>query len=224
MIQEILLQTLPQAYGLYRGHITLNMFTLSGNVALNDTARCTNCKTKQNHPCNKQNMRINTGAATISVVDYEAYIKQFNGKQLGRGKNCDYMLVDDSGNDYKVAFCDLTCSLAENVEPDELRTKLPEGKRAKVMMQLEESVRRLTSKNATNAYLVRFQHRHCIFGWRDPFVSDTPVTPRRGDLAANMMIMGVATSGSEPLLFHRQEIDDLEFVFYQVKYPSVYNW
>ena len=134
------------------------------------------------------------------------------------------MLVDDSGNNYKVAFCDLTCSLAENVEPDELRTKLPEGKRAKVMMQLEESVRRLTSKNATNAYLVRFQHRHCIFGWRDPFVSDTPVTPRRGDLAANMMIMGVATSGSEPLLFHRQEIDDLEFVFYQVKYPSVYNW
>lgn len=224
MIQEILLQTLPQAYGLHRGQVELNTFELSGQVSISDSARCANCKTKQSHPCNEQNMRINTGTATITVVDHETYIKQFNGKQLGRGRNCDYMLVDDSGSDYKVAFCDLTCSLAENVEPNEEREKLPEGKRAKVMVQLEESARRLTSKESTKAYLAKFLHRHCIFGWRDPFVSDTPITPRRGDVAANMMIIGAATSGSEPLLLHRQEIDGLEFVFYQVKYPAVYNW
>lgn len=224
MIQEILLQTLPQVYGLQRGQIQLNVTELTGDTSLSDTTRCANCKTKQRHPCNEQNMRINTGTATITVVDHESYIKQFNGTQLGRGKNCDYMLVDDSGSDYKVALCDLTCSLAENVEPDELRTKLPEGKRAKVMVQLEESARRLTSKESTKAYLERFQHRHCIFGWRDPFVCNSPVTPRRGDVAANMMIIGAATSGSEPLLLHHQEIDGLEFVFFQVKYPAVYNW
>lgn len=224
MIREILLQTLPQAYDIHREHIELKTTELTGNVALRDTARCANCKTKQKHPCNEQNMRINTGTATIIVVDHESYIKQFDGKQLGKGKNCDYMLVDDSGSSYKVALCDLTCSLAENVEPDKERPKLPEGKRAKVMVQLEESARRLTSKESTKAYLERFKYRHCIFGWRDPFVSDTPITPKRGDVAANMMIMGVATSGSEPLLLHRQEIDGLDFVFYQVKYPAVYNW
>ncbi|MCQ2273305.1 MAG: hypothetical protein MJZ86_00760 [Bacteroidales bacterium] len=224
MIREILLQTLPQAYGLNRGHIQLSANELAGSVALSDTARCANCTTKQKPPCDKQTMRMNTSAATVILVDHESYIKQFSDAQLGKGKNCDYMLVDDSGSNYKVAFCDLTCSLAKSVEPDERRNSLPEGKRAKVMAQLAASVRRFTSKDATKAYIEGFQHRHCIFGWRDPFVSNSPVTPRRGDVDANMMIMGVATSGSEPLLLHHQEIDGVEFVFYQVKYPQVYNW
>ena len=224
MIQEILLKTLPQAYGLHRVKIQLNMFELTGEVSLSDTVRCTNCKTKQNRPCNEQNMRINTGTATITVVDHEAYIKQFNNSQLGRGKNCDFMMVDNSGSNYKVAFCDLTCSLTENVEPDEERTRLPEGKRAKAMAQLEESVHRLPAKEATKTYLGGFHHRHCIFGWRDPFIAETPIIPKRGDVMANMMIMGVATSGAEPLLLHYQEIDGLKFVFYQVKYPIIYNW
>lgn len=224
MIQEILLRILPQAYGLHREKIKLSTTELTGNETLSDKARCINCKTKQNHPCNEQNMLINTNTAKVTVVDHESYIKQFNGTQLGNGRICDYMLVDDSGSNYKVAFCDLTCSMAKNVEPNKERTKLPEGKRAKAVSQLEYSVRRLVTKEKTKTYLEIFQHRHCIFGWRDPFVSDIPVTPRRGDVAANIMIMGVATSGSEPILIHRQEIDGLEFVFFQVKYPAVYNW
>jgi hypothetical protein len=224
MIQEILLQTLPQVYGLHREQIALKTEELTGNVALSDTARCANCKTKQSHPCEEQNMRMNVGTASVTLVDHESYIKQFNGTQLGRGKNCDYMLVDDSGSNYKVAFCDLTCSLAKSVEPDEGRTSLPEGTRAKVMVQLEESVRRFANQEATKTYLEGFQHRHCIFGWRDPFVTDSPITPRRGDVAANMMIMGAATSGSEPLLLQHRMISGLEFVFYQVKYPTVYQW
>lgn len=226
MIKEILLQILPQAYGLHRDneHIKLNVTELRGDVALNDTTRCFNCKTKQSRPCNEGNMLITTGTARVMLVDHESYINQFKGKLLGRGKNCDYMLVDDSGNNYKIAFCDLTCSLAENVESDERREKLPEGKRAKVMVQLQESAYRLVVKEETKAYIKKFQHRHCIFGWRDPFVSNTPVRPKRGDSEANMMIMGVATSGSEPLLLHQQEIGGLKFVFFQVKYPTIYKW
>lgn len=224
MIQEILLHTLPQAYGLHREHIKLNISELSGDETLSVTRRCANCKTKLNHQCNEQNMRINTNTATVTVVDHELYINQFNGTQFGKGKNCDYLLVDDSGCNYKIALCELTCSLAENVEPNEKRTKLPEGKRAKVMAQLEESAHRLVTKDDTKTYVERFEHRHCIFGWRDPFVSDAPIVPKRGNIEANMMIMGVATSGSEPILLHRKDICGLEFVFYQVKYPTIYKW
>jgi hypothetical protein len=224
MIQDILLQILPQAYGLHREQIDLKTEELTGDVALSDTARCANCKTKQSLPCDEQNMRVHFGSSSVIIVDHESYIKQFNGTQLGQGKNCDYMLVDDSGSNYKVAFCDLTCSKTETVEPDTERKYLPEGKRAKVMEQLKKSVCRFVDKNDTKAYLGGFQQRYCIFGWRDPFVSDTPVIPKRGDVAANMMIMGIATSGSEPLLLQRQDICGLEFVFYQIKYPTIYKW
>ena len=224
MIRDILKTALPQAYHLQRGEVRLETTELTGCVSLKDTKRCGNCKTKQTHPCNEQNMQMDTGIATVTQVDHEAYIRQFHGTQLGRGKNCDYMLADDTGSNYKVAFCDLTCSLEKNVEPDEERRELPEGKRAKVMVQLEDSVRRWMAKEVGRFYLEGFRHRHCIFAWRDPFFSDTPVMPRRGDVAANMKIMGIATSGSEPLLLRRQDIEGLEFVFYQVKYPAVYKW
>jgi hypothetical protein len=223
MIRKILLQKLPQAYGLCREKIYLEATVLTED-AISDTTRCANCKTKQVNQCNEQNLLIALGTAQVVKVNYESYIKQFNGTKLGSGKNCDYLLVDDSGKNYKVAFCELTCSMKENVEPDERRKNLPEGKRAKVMKQLEESVCRLVVKDEVKDYLKEFHHRHCIFGWRDPFVSNVPVIPKRGDVDANMKILIDTTSGSEPILLQHQEIGGLEFVFYQVKYPAVYKW
>lgn len=223
-LRELLLQTLPQAYGLHREHIDLKTVELTGDVSLRDTERCAKCVTKENHPCDEQNLRMSIGTASVTLVDYESYIMQFNGTRLGNGKKCDYMLVDDSGSNYKVAFCDLTCSLEDTVEPNEGRKKLPEGKRAKAMEQLKESVRRLVGQESTKTYLEGFRHRHCIFGWREPFVGNKPIIPKRGDVMSNMMIMTVATSGSEALLLQRQEICGQEFVFYQVKYPAAYKW
>lgn len=222
MIQKILSQTLPQAYGLQRKCIQLKMFTLTGQVSLND--RCETCTTKQKHPCDEQNIKINTGTVTITVVDYEAYIQQFNNAQLGRGKKCDFMMVDNSGNNYKVAFCELTCSQAETVESNEGRKRLQEGKRAKAMVQLEESVHRLTNKADTKNYLNGFLHRHCIFGWRDPFIGEKSVSPRRGDAEANMMSMMLTPSSAAKGLHQTKKIDGLDFDFYQVKYPDIYNW
>ena len=121
MIRDILKTALPQAYHLQRGEVRLETTELTGCVSLKDTKRCGNCKTKQTHPCNEQNMQMDTGIATVTLVDHEAYIRQFHGTKLGRGKNCDYMLADDTGSNYKVVFCDLTCSLEKNVEPDEER-------------------------------------------------------------------------------------------------------
>lgn len=222
MIREILTKTLPQAYGLQRENVSLETKTFTGDAVLND--RCSTCATKKKHPCNEQNMLFNAGKSVVTLLMHEEYINQFNGTQLGSGRKCDFILLDDSENKYKIAFCDLTCSLARNVEPDREREKLPEGKRAKVIIQLQGSVHRLTSKEETKSYLESFQHRHCIFGWRDPFDTNVTITPQRGDVEANMLFLSIATSGLEPVLLHQESIDGVDFVFYQVKYPAVYNW
>lgn len=224
MIQPILQQDMPQAYNLGRANVGVVISSLVGRISFKDITRCANCKTKLTQPCNEENMLVSTGTATVMIVDHEEYIKQFAGTQLGKGKKCDYLMVDDSGANYKIAFCDLTCSKEVNVEPDTEREYLPEGKRAKVMLQLEESVKRFTDKATTKAYIQGFNKRHCLFGWRDPFVSDTLVVPTRNDVEANMMVFGRTASNVEPQLLHHKTIDGIEFVFYQIKYPTVYNW
>lgn len=214
---------LPQAYGLTKTGITVDISKHSGRFALYDADRCAGCKTVLKKICNRENILIEA-KSDVLVACHESYLKQFGEKSLGKGKRCDYFLADDSDAKSKVAFCELTCAIEDTIEPNEERKYLPEGKRAKAMKQLEDSVKRFTSKEVSKSYLSTFPVRHCIFGWRDPFSINATAPQKRGDLEANMKIMGMATSGSETILLQKQQIDDMEFVFYQVKYPSIYIW
>lgn len=220
-MKQLLEKDLPQAYGFTRQNITITTSTLSGTFSLND--RCTDCKTKLESLCNQENILIEA-KADVSLIYFEQYIEQFGDKTLGKGKKCDYLLIDNPDIKRKIAFCELTCAKEDTIEPDEQREHLPEGKRAKAISQLEQSVKRFTKKDISKQFLAEYVNRHCIFGWRDPFSSNVHIPRQRGDVDANMQIVGFATSGSEALLLKTQVIDDLEFTFYQVKYPAAYKW
>ncbi len=222
MIQQVLQQTMPQEYGLARKNVAVSISNLTGSFSLKDEQRCAQCKTKQTIPCTEEVMLITANNQQVTLVDNEAYVNQFNGTGLGTGRRCDYLLLDDNTN-YKLAFCDLSCAKEDTVEPNPNRTHLPEGKREKCIQQLTASIKRFTSRDSTKAYIENFTQKHCIFGWKDPFVMDNQKIPGHGDTEANMQIFGMATSNN-PLLLATIEIDGISFTYYQVKYPSVYKW
>ena len=122
MIETLLKDDLPHAYGLTRPNVTLSYSDKTGTFELGDQVACHNCKQKfpERNGCNEKTMKVDAADNTITVIEYEDYINQFNGKNYANGGHCDLLMFD--ADNHKVIFCDLGCYSEKYVEKKRIKS------------------------------------------------------------------------------------------------------
>lgn len=223
IIGRLLQVNYPNKYGIDAKGVNIDMTTQRGIVELSDAKACDDCQElrPQRIPCNKVNLRVNTSAKSIGIVDFEKYANQFDNTAAAMKDRCDYILVDASVGHNKIAFCDLTCSDEKYVNPN--NGKYPLGKRAKAAMQMKKSLETLLVEPLLATYILTFPERVCLFGWRD-YTVPADVTPQRGNAARNMLAFMNTPSAKSGTLSQSVSVVGHGFKFVQVKYPTVYQW
>ncbi len=215
MIETLLKENLPQAYGLTRPTVTLNYNNKSGVFELGDQVACKNCKTRflERKGCNEKTMKVNAVDNTITVVEHEEYMNQFNGKQYAKGGHCDFLMFD--ANNHKVVFCDLGCYSEEHVEK----------KRIKAHQQVCDSLVRFLRKPCGKTFIDQFGEKVLIFGRRDPAVDPREVyTPERGNVKGNMQAFLKNPISMPKYAISAEVVEDVNVNFVIVNYPEAYVW
>lgn len=222
MIDRLLQVHYPREYGIDPKGVVVDVTTHAGLVELADPKACDDCQElrPQRAQCDRVNLRMDTSAKSIEIVDFEKYISQFDGTAAAMKDRCDYLFVDASPEHTKIAFCDLTCSEEKYVNPND--GKYPMGKRAKAAEQMKKSLERLLQEPLMAHYILTFPDKVCLFGWRDYSVED--VTPQRGNAARNMLAFMNTPSAKSGTLTKDVPVIGNHFSFVQVKYPAVYQW
>lgn len=215
MIETLLKKDLPQAYGLTRPNVTLNCHSETGMFELGDQVVCQNCKQKfpERNGCNEKTMKINAAENTITVVEYEDYINQFNGRNYANGGRCDLMMFD--ADDHKISFCDLGCYSEEHVEK----------KRNKSHQQVSDSLARFLRQPCGQTFINQFGEKVLIFGRRDPAVNPhvAPV-PVRGNVRRNMQAFLTNPFSKPKYAVSAEVVEGVNVNFVIVNYPETYVW
>jgi len=227
MIQEILGQVFPIEYGIDPDTICVPIHRYNEPFSESDIKTCDSCK---NNPkrvnrtnCNREILKVDNKGKEVAVVEYEKYIAQFERKRVSAGDRCDLIMADSGTDRRKIVFCDLCCYEEKYVEPNAGK-KYPEGKRAKARQQMERSIEKLIQESTTAVNLLTYSEKVCLFAWRDYDVPDVPVMATRGNARSNVQAFGsVASNMASTTTSHYQKLGH-EFIFMQIKYPSVYKW
>ena len=216
MIETLLKNDLPQAYGLTRSNVTLNYHSETGTFELEDQVACHNCKQKfpDRNGCNERTMKIDASDNTITIVEYEDYINQFNGKNYANGGRCDLMMFD--ADNHKVSFCDLGCYSEEHVEK----------KQKKSHQQVCDSLVRFLRQPCGRTFINQFDEKVLIFGRRDPAVNPHAVvsTPARGNVKLNMQAFLINPFSKPKYAVSTEVVEGVNVNFVIVNYPETYVW
>lgn len=215
MIETLLKENLPRAYGLVRPHVILNYNDETGVFELADQVACRNCKSKfpERNGCNEKTMKVDAADNSITIVEYEEYMNQYHGRQYANGGRCDLMMFDT--NNHKIVFCDLGCYSEKHVEK----------KRIKAHQQVCDSLARFLRKDCGKAFIDQFNEKVLIFGRRDPAVESNEVhTPERGNVKGNMQafMKNPISRSKYAVSAEVVEGDNVNFVI--VNYPEAYIW
>lgn len=216
MIETLLKDDLPLAYGLNRPTVTLNYSYKTGIFELGDQVACLRCKTSfpERNGCNENTMKVDATYNTITVVEYEEYMNQFNGRQYANGGHCDLMMFDDADKD-KVVFCDLGCYSEKYVEK----------KRIKSHQQVCDSLTRFLRKPCGKNFIDQFGEKVLIFGRRDPAVNpDETPEPKRGDAKGNMQAFLTNPISKSKYAVSAEVVEGENVDFVIVNYPEPYVW
>lgn len=193
--------------------------TDNGDVSLSDDKACSECRNSFNrYPagCNEEGLKIHTDNQ-LCILRFDKYIEQFYPANIP--SNCDYLLFDNDEDIRKVAFCDLSCSTKENVEPNS--GKYPEGKRTKCRTQMQISLTTLAEDSVLATRLYSIPNRIALFGWREY----RPSTGTDSGRAADAMRMFGRTPSSEATILEYESMALTgNFRFIEVKYPAIYQW
>ena len=216
MIEELLRLRFTADYALTTAKVRVPLAVHNKSFTLSDQKACAACKggRPERMHCNEETLRIKLPKGeTVTTVNFEKYLNQF-GNKLDRYKiqRCDYLILDDSESHRKFAFCDLTCSDHKYVDGQA-------GKRAKVFKQMKGSLESLLKVDVLNQYILTFQDKVFLFGWREFLISDTE--PERNNPLSNMGTFCQTPSAMSGTLEYQPYKG---FVFIQVKYPAEYQW
>lgn len=215
MIEILLKDVLPHAYDLTRPNVTLSYSNKTGTFELGDQVACQNCKQKfpERTECNEKTMKVDAADNTITVVEYEDYINQFNGKNYANGGHCDLLMFD--ADNHKVIFCELGCYSEKYVGKKQIKSR----------QQVCDSLARFLRKCCGKTFIDRFREKVLIFGRRDPAVDPNEVyTPERGNVKGNMQVF-LKNPISMPKYAVSSEVVEGENVsFVMVNYPETYVW
>ena len=224
MIRKLLSHRFPSEFGLSLDDVSLPLREEKDTFVLSDNKACIECKKRRADriSCDEEILKIRSSSA-VAVLAFEKYMSQYIGTKLKVKDVCDYLLFDESVNHHKIAFCDLTCSAAEWVEPNS--GKYPEGKRAKAKTQMLQSLEYLLQEPLLAGNVLTYVERVCLFGWREygrpEEMADKPV---RNSVTNNLQVFGKTPSSMAKQLTYPKNIIGHDFFFVQVKYPSLYEF
>lgn len=227
MIDQLLKNSFPIEYGIDPSTIEVPIVTKENSFELTDSNSCGPCKLNplrgNRANCNEEILKVNNNGVAIDVVDFEAYIQQFAGTAANVHDRCDRIMTDSGDGHNKIVFCDLCCYEEVYVEPNN-GSRFPQGKRAKARQQMERSIDVLIQESVTAINLLTYPEKVCLFAWREYGVPDEPVKATRGNALNNMgALMTTASNMANQTTTHHQRTGH-NFMFMQIKYPSVYMW
>lgn len=182
---------------------------------LSDSKACQECEFAQNvNPCNQIILNIETDSK-VTVLHFEEFVSQIDNTPAALGKRCDYLIYDEDENKKRIAFCELTCSSKEYVNP----TKRFVGKRAIAHEQLQNSIEALLSVQPLDVEVLTYPQKVAIFGWRERILNNYV------DQATEAMDTFSITPDSEAsVLIANESIMRHNFKFLQIKYPTPFMW
>ena len=216
MIDTLLKQDLPHAYGLQRLNVLLSYRQETGIFELGDQVACTSCKTKfpDRNACIEKVLKVHAADTAITIVNHEDYIKQFNGSQFAIGGTCD-LLMFDSDNQRKVVFCDLGC----------YSDKYVEKKQKESHKQASNSMSRFLKQPCGQSFINQFSEKILMFGRRDPNINpETTPTPIRGNVIGNMQSFIVTPFSKPKYAVSHEVVEGIDVSFIVVNYPEPYIW
>lgn len=215
MIEDLLRNILPLEYGITRTNINLTVRTASGEFEEGDAKACTDCKKKfpGRAACNEQVMKVDAGEHTITIVEHEAYLNQFNGRAMANGGRCDLILFNEDSIS-KIVFCDMGCCM-ERYEA---------SKRAKARKQTTDSIKRFHNKESGRNFIKRFTDKQLVFFRRDSALTTQPLGPVRGNVNRNTQVFIKTPISTSTYVESKEYIDDIQVDFVIINYPNAYRW
>ncbi|MBD5351259.1 MAG: hypothetical protein HDR86_00325 [Bacteroides sp.] len=209
MLKTLLESHFHKAYGLTRAQVNVNSQVCCGTFSLSDPKACELCDS--NATCNHQTLLISSDEP-VQIINLEEFARQFDGtKAEFEGGVCDFLLF--SAINTQMALCDLSCSSAAYVEPN--HGKYPEGKRAKALSQMKNSLNKLLYADVLfELKILSNSRKRLIFSWREPQVDVI-------DPAEQTMMDFITTPDSDEEMLTAEEHG---FEFVQIKYPKIYRW
>lgn len=191
---------------------------LDGDISLSDPKACSECKKNPDRyppACDEVCLKLHADNP-LCILRFDNYLQQFYPLDKVPS-NCDYLIFDEGVDIRKIAFCDLTCSTQENVEPNS--GKYPEGKRSKCRTQMQTSLNTIAQDSLLATRIYSIPHRIAIFGWRE-YRKEVD-----SDRATSAMLgFGRTPSSMSNILEYEAMALTGNFKFIEVKYPSFYLW
>lgn len=216
MIDALLKHDLPHAYGLQRSNVLLTHRQETGIIELGDQVACKSCKMtfSDRNACNETVIKIDAADETITIVNHEDYIKQFNGKPFATGGTCD-LLMFDGDNHKKVVFCDLGCYSEKYVVK----------KQKDSHKQVSNSISRFLKQPCGRSFIHQFSEKILMFGRRDPNINPekTPL-PARGDVIGSMRSFIVTPFSKSKYAISHEVVEGVDVSFIIVNFPEPYIW
>lgn len=185
-------------------------FAQTGKFSLSDSNTCNGPRNVHcDVNCNKDLLNLYSDRE-VTILAFDEWLSK------KRNERCDYILFDSGEEKLKFAFCELTCSRQEYVDPSEGKI----GKRAKAFNQITESWMAISkSENPVfKAYVLQFVEKIGIFGWRE-----RKVVCRRGASDSMQRFSRVPGYDSSINVYPCYLFGE-NFRFIQVKYPAEYQW
>lgn len=219
-MEHLLTVRYPHDMGYYpKEPLAYPKVTYMAPFVLTDAKACSQCK--QNHAefggCDEQMLFVDT-QTPVTVLNFEAFKQQMDGTPAGVGSRCDYLIYDEYEHRHRIAFCDLTCSAREYVEPNDGR--YPEGKRAKAYSQMKLSLEALLRVEMLSIAIMTYPSKVALFGWRERMSS----ARRADDAMASMLDFSITPDSEAGLLITDVSVMGKHFDFVQVKHPEHYQW
>ena len=155
----------PSFHNLNR-EIVVHEHTYVSDFALTDWKSGTDCNNKTpyfyNQCYNKEVLKVST-SEEVKVISIEEYFQQYsNKKDIVCGNICDYLLYGCN----KIIFADLTCMRPYHIESHIVNGKNKEGKRAKVIKQINDSIERLVMCPTISERMNLYKEKIALFALR----------------------------------------------------------
>jgi len=156
---------------------------------------------------------LNPGGCSISILEWEKYVSQFNGIRAGEGKRCDILITD---NQLQIVFCELTETDPLFIEPHTNSYGDQPGKRATAVLQITNSINKVLQVPELSKIINGIKTKTGLFACRYPKPIVESLINRSFELFNEPLTLISNVSYTAPNLAH-------DFVFEQRIFPKPFE-
>ena len=206
-MKDLLLNAFKKHYGVVRS-FAVDESIFQTDFALTDEKACHACAVKDDiQKCARHEVgKFGCKDKKVIVIDYEHFIDELAGTKAGEGKKCDKIVYTSDKSQF--ILNELTCSQGKYIE----------SKRAKAMIQLNQSISKLCAVPEIHQFVRSFQQQVGLFSYR---IKDDENTGN-----SNQAIQGMQQFFQPlkaiPVIQTTKSLDE-NFDFVQVLYPNEYE-